>query len=231
MRNVVRTVCLRINTVCLQNWVSRHSYSQFMKCQRVRLMPSCYGFLFFFNRIYLLIHATCTTPSLLEPFHAINFFRVYPDRSYGGSRHHCFTRSREVESAAKKIGAAALFARSEAIKRNAPVLLCAGTSGSCAATPATSAWSAGWRICYDRNTDGDCDTGTDSDPNPIRAEDAQPANITFTGPASRLQFNADGTMTSTVAAAFTVSSPAAGQFRWNVRVAASGASAVRKEAI
>ena len=142
-----------------------------------------------------------------------------------------FMRSREVESAAKKIGAAALFARSEAIKRNAPVLLCAGTSGSCAATPATSAWAAGWRICYDRNANGDCDTGTDSDPNPIRSEAAQPANITFTGPASRLQFNADGTMTSTVAAAFAASSPAAGRFQWNVRLAASGASSVRKEAI
>ena len=142
-----------------------------------------------------------------------------------------FMRSREVESAANKIGAAALFARSEAIKRNAPVLVCAGTSGTCAANPATSAWAAGWRICYDRNADGVCDTGTDSDPNPIRSEAAQPANITFTGPTSRLQFNADGTMTSTVTVAFAASSQAAGQFQWNVRLAASGASSVRKEAI
>ena len=142
-----------------------------------------------------------------------------------------FMRSREVESAAKKIGAAALFARSEAIKRNAPVLLCAGVTGVCAATPATSAWAAGWRICYDRNVDGACDTGSASDPNPIRSEGAQASNITFTGPESRLQFNADGTMTSTVAAAFAASSLAAGRFQWNVRLAASGASSVRKEAI
>lgn len=142
-----------------------------------------------------------------------------------------FMRAREVESAAKKIGAAALFARSEAIKRNAPVLLCAGTTGACAATPASSDWAGGWRICYDRNADGACDTGTNSDPNPIRAEAAQPLNITFTGPASRLQFNADGTMTSTVAAAFAASSLAAGPFQWNVRLAASGASSIRKEAI
>ena len=142
-----------------------------------------------------------------------------------------FMRANEVESAAKKMGASTLFARSEAIKRNAPVLLCAGTTGTCAATPASSDWAGGWRICYDRNADGDCDTGTDSDPNPIRSEAAQPANITFIGPASRLQFNADGTMTSTVAAAFAASSPAAGRFQWNVRLAASGASSVRKEAI
>lgn len=142
-----------------------------------------------------------------------------------------FIRAREVESAAKKIGAAALFARSEAIKRNGPVLLCAGITGTCAATPASSDWAGGWRICYDRNADGACDTGTTSDPNPIRAEAAQPLNITFTGPASRLQFNADGTMTSPVAAAFAASSLAAGRFQWNVRLAASGASSVRKEAI
>ena len=140
-----------------------------------------------------------------------------------------FMRAREVESAAKKIGAAALLARSEAIKRNGPVLLCAGITGTCAATPATSDWAAGWTICYDRNADGACDTGTTSDPNPIRAEAAQPLNITFTGPASRLQFNADGTMTSTVAAAFAASSQAAGPFQWNVRLAASGASSIRKE--
>ena len=142
-----------------------------------------------------------------------------------------FIRAREVESAAKKIGAAALFARSEAIKRNGPVLLCAGITGTCAATPASSDWTGGWRICYDRNADGACDTGTTSDPNPIRVEAAQPLNITFSGPASRLQFNADGTMTSTVAAAFAASSQAAGPFQWNVRLAASGASSIRKEAI
>ncbi len=142
-----------------------------------------------------------------------------------------FLRAREVESTAKKIGAAALFARSEAIKRNGPVLLCAGTNGDCAATPGTNAWTAGWRICYDRDADGECDAGTNVDPNPIRVEAAQPASITFTGPASRLRFNADGTLTSTVAAAFVASSQTTRQIQWNVRLAASGASSVRKEAI
>lgn len=142
-----------------------------------------------------------------------------------------FMRARQLESAARKIGTAAQFARSEAIKRNAPILLCAGTGGVCRATPGAGDWTEGWLICYDRNADGTCDTGTPADPNPIRLEAAQSASITFTGPASRIQFNADGTMTAAVAANFAVSNPAAVNFQWNVRLAASGASSVRKEAI
>jgi|JI6StandDraft_1071083.scaffolds.fasta_scaffold292104_2 type IV fimbrial biogenesis protein FimT len=142
-----------------------------------------------------------------------------------------FMRARQLESVARKIGTAAQFARSEAIKRNSPILLCAGTAGVCRAAPDTGHWTAGWLICYDRDADGACDTGTASDPNPIRMEAAQSASITFTGPADRLQFNADGTMTAAVAVNFVVSNPAAGNFQWNVRLAASGASSVRKEAI
>jgi type IV fimbrial biogenesis protein FimT len=142
-----------------------------------------------------------------------------------------FLKARHAESAARKIGVGAIFARSEAIKRNAPVLMCAGLNGACEATPASATWAAGWRICYDRNQDGTCDAGTGSDPNPIRVEQALPASVTFRGPQSRLQFNADGTLTSTVDAAFISSSETVNKFKWNVRLAASGASSVRKEAI
>ena len=142
-----------------------------------------------------------------------------------------FVQARQTESAARQVGADALFARSEAIKRNAPVLLCAGLSGACAASPAPAAWAAGWRVCYDNDGNGDCDNGSASDPNPIRLVDALPASVTFSGPASRLRFNADGTLTSTVAAAFSASSGAAKQFEWSVRLAASGASSVRKQAM
>ena len=38
----------------------------------------------------------------------------------------------------------ALMAQSEAIKRNAPILLCAGTGGVCRAAPGAGDWTAGW---------------------------------------------------------------------------------------
>ncbi len=140
-----------------------------------------------------------------------------------------FVRARQVEGAAKSIGSAMSFARGEAIKRNSPVLLCAGTTGNCAATPKTTDWVDGWRVCYDRDGDGSCDSGSNADPNPMRVESAVPNNITFTGPASRLQFNADGTMNAVATASFTATSTATRAFQWIVRLAASGASSVRKE--
>jgi type IV fimbrial biogenesis protein FimT len=142
-----------------------------------------------------------------------------------------FVEARQAESAARQVSTDALFARSEAIKRNAPVLMCAGSTGTCDATPAGSLWAGGWRVCYDRDADGACDAGTTADPNPIRVQAAVPATVALSGPASRLQFNADGTLTASTAAAFAASSGAVNKFRWNVRLAASGASSVRKEAI
>ena len=142
-----------------------------------------------------------------------------------------FVEARRAESAARQVGTDALFARSEAIKRNAPVLMCAGLTGTCDATPATSLWASGWRVCYDRDADGGCDAGTAADPNPIRVQEAVPATVALSGPASRLQFNPDGTLTTSAAATFAASSGAVNKFRWNVRLAASGASSVRKEAI
>ena len=140
-----------------------------------------------------------------------------------------FVRARQVETAAKSISSSMLFARSEAIKRNNPVLLCAGVTGNCAATPKTTDWVDGWRVCFDRDGDGNCDAGSPADPNPMRVESAVPANITFTGPASRVQFNADGTINAVATASFTATSTATRTSQWIVRLAASGASSVRKE--
>lgn len=59
------------------------------------------------------------------------------------------------------------FARAEAIKRNARVLLCArsASGATCANDPD---WQNGWIVCYDANFDDQCDTGTGLDPNPIK---------------------------------------------------------------
>jgi type IV fimbrial biogenesis protein FimT len=140
-----------------------------------------------------------------------------------------FLQSRQTESAARNISNDALFARGEAIKRNGPILLCAGISGDCAATPSSTDWMNGWRVCYDKNADGACDEGTDSDPNPIRVRDAVNVNVTLEGPASRLQFNADGTMGASVAASFSAVTTKGSQYKWVVRLAPSGAATAMKE--
>jgi len=142
-----------------------------------------------------------------------------------------FVNARQAETIARKIHADALFARSEAIKRDAPVLLCAGTTGACAAAPASTDWSAGWRVCYDRDGDGACDAGTSTDPNPLRVSDAVSTQVAFSGPTSRLQFNADGTMTAGGGAAFSATSGGTKKFKWAVGLAVSGTSSVKKEAV
>jgi type IV fimbrial biogenesis protein FimT len=134
-----------------------------------------------------------------------------------------FFKARKTESAARSIGNDALFARGEAIKRNAPVLLCAGISGNCTATPLSADWQDGWRVCYDKNADGACDTGSESDPNPIVVRQAVDAAVNLSGPVSRLQFNADGTMSASAAISFSAATAQTSTFNWIVRVAASGA--------
>jgi type IV fimbrial biogenesis protein FimT len=136
--------------------------------------------------------------------------------------------ARRVEGVARKVSADTLFARSESIKRNAPVLMCAGLSGDCEATPAAADWASGWRICVDRDNNSACDAGTAADPNPIRTQDAQNATQ-LAGPETRMRFNADGTMTASTAVLFTSRSSKLQGTQWAVRLANSGASSIRKE--
>jgi type IV fimbrial biogenesis protein FimT len=142
-----------------------------------------------------------------------------------------FLQSRRTESAARNISNDALFARGEAIKRNAPVLVCAGVSGDCAATPSSADWMNGWRVCYDKDANGACDAGSDADPNPIRVRDAVNVNVTLAGPESRLQFNADGTMGASVAASFSAVTTQDSKYKWVVRLAPSGATTAVKEGV
>ena len=140
-----------------------------------------------------------------------------------------FLAARRVEDTARRIGEDLAFARNEAVKRNSPVLLCAGGSGACAAAPATTAWATGWRVCYDLNADGDCDATDANDPNPMRTISAVTSTVTVTGPTSRLSFNPNGTITSTSFTQFTVASTnAVVVSSWTVKIAASGAISVRK---
>ncbi len=139
--------------------------------------------------------------------------------------------SQSTESMARRAGDDALFARSEAIKRNMPVILCAGSGLSCATSPTATSWSSGWLVCYDQNVDGICDTGSSAAPNPLRAQVPSSQDVVMKGPAARLQFNADGTITGASAPAFEVSAAAVPKSRWSVRLASSGAISIRREVL
>ena len=142
-----------------------------------------------------------------------------------------FAAARRVEDVARRLAEDMHTARSEAVKRNTAVLLCADasiTSSTCKSTPAAADWAKGWRLCVDRNGDGSCDTGTTADPNPLRVGSAVAADVTFTGPTSRLRFNASGSVTAASFTDFSATHARATGARWTVRFAASGALSARK---
>lgn len=116
-----------------------------------------------------------------------------------------FTRNVRGGSAMNTLTSDIHLARSEAVKRNSRVLLCAratATSSSCSAAPVTSTWMNGWLVCYDGDSDGACDAGTAADPNPIKVEGALAAPVSLTGPAATLVMFPVGNVSS--AATFTV---------------------------
>lgn len=133
-----------------------------------------------------------------------------------------FIRSSKLRSVANQFQADLQLARREAIKRNAPVLVCpvGGTPGQCAST--FTNWAAGWYVCYDANpVDGACDGTSSTDPNPIVVRQAIDTGLTFTGPSAIVRFNANGTASAD--ASFSVSSAWSGSTRtYTGTVTASG---------
>ena len=117
------------------------------------------------------------------------------------------------------------FARSEAIKRNARVLLCArGTAATtCANRPE---WQNGWLVCYDANNDDQCDATVNTDPNPIRVANPLNTQLSLTGGNGVVRFNpigsSNGVYTLTLAGTWANSSTRTGT------VATSGTVRVRK---
>lgn len=142
-----------------------------------------------------------------------------------------FVTSRQVEDVARRLNDSIAQGRIEAVKRNASILLCADASvadGSCNAAPASTDWAKGWRLCYDIDADGVCDAGTANNPNPIRQQAAVGGSVKLTGPASRLRFNPNGSLSASSFTDFESRTGSAASPRWLVRFAASGAFSVRK---
>ena len=106
-------------------------------------------------------------------------------------------RDMRMSSASNQLFVDLNQARSEAIKRNTWVLVCANPGGTnptdCAA--ATN-WTNGWLICSGTNATGTavCDVSTTVNPNPIIVRGAVHSTLVFSGnPAIGVRFNANGT--------------------------------------
>lgn len=117
-----------------------------------------------------------------------------------------FVRETRLSSTMNQLTSALFLARSEAIKRNARVLVCARStpaSSVCSTSGAAADWMNGWLVCYDANADGACDATSTSDPNPIRAQAALSASMVLAGPTTAVVFfpvgsaNAASTFTMT----------------------------------
>lgn len=94
-------------------------------------------------------------------------------------------------------------ARSEAIKRNSRILVCAhAVNGT---TCSGTSWNNGWLVCYDGDQDGACDSGDSTNPNPMVTRQAINSRLdltaTLTGTSttvSTVRFNSNGTANAAV---------------------------------
>jgi type IV fimbrial biogenesis protein FimT len=83
------------------------------------------------------------------------------------------------------------YARSEAIKRNNRILVCARNAAGTDCANVTN-WSAGWLVCADTNSDGACDASTAAIPNPSRVQPPLNSALVLTASAAVVRFNANG---------------------------------------
>jgi len=131
-------------------------------------------------------------------------------------------RVNRARSAAQQLTSLLNDARTEATKRNLPVLVCPSSDGSaCISTVLASSWAGRTIVCYDADGNSSCDTSTSDAPNPIRVRAAVDTTVTLTGPAAVVRFNGMGATAST--ASFSVSTGNGAQQTNAVTVATTGA--------
>jgi len=70
-------------------------------------------------------------------------------------------KNNRMVSMANELVADINLARSEAIKRNRQVGLCAGTGGACLTGPASKQWEGGWTVFYDGDKSGNLSSTQD----------------------------------------------------------------------
>lgn len=131
-----------------------------------------------------------------------------------------FVRQVRLNSKMGELTSDIALARSEAVKRNSRVLLCARdapTGTACSVAAGAGAWMNGWLVCYDADANGACDASTAALPNPIKRHDPLVAPIALTGPTAAIIFYPVGS--SSGASTFTMT---AGTKTQTANVAPSG---------
>ncbi len=116
-----------------------------------------------------------------------------------------FVRNMRLASSISQLHSDLLLARSESIRRNSRVLVCARSSPSssaCAAAPDADTWMNGWLVCYDIDADAACDAASAADPNPVRVRGAISTPLSLNGPAALVTFFPIGN--ASAAATFTM---------------------------
>jgi type IV fimbrial biogenesis protein FimT len=123
------------------------------------------------------------------------------------------TNSMRQKSALNQIANDLNFARGEAIKRNARVLMCARSSANATATNDTTCatssqnWASGWLVCVDTTNDSvdNCDATTAANPNPMVVRTALNSNLTLSASngavVNAIRFNANSSQGTAGAAA------------------------------
>ena len=94
-------------------------------------------------------------------------------------------RDQRVKTATSDVYASIIYARSEAIKRNQNVALCASTNGTACA--GSTNWATGWIVFVDADADGAPATAADI----IKKQDAF-TNVTLTGVGTNMSYRRDG---------------------------------------
>ena len=94
-------------------------------------------------------------------------------------------RDQRIKTATTDVYAALIYARSEAIKRNLNVAVCASTNGTgCAGS---TNWATGWIVFVDSDADGAPASAADI----LRKQDAI-GGVTLTGVGTNLSYRRDG---------------------------------------
>jgi type IV fimbrial biogenesis protein FimT len=106
-------------------------------------------------------------------------------------------RDQRIKSTVSDVNSSIIYARSEAIKRNHNVAMCASANGT-ACSDATN-WATGWIVFLDSDSDGTPATAADI----LRKQDPV-TGVTVTGTATNLSYQRDGRLAAALAADFVV---------------------------
>ena len=131
------------------------------------------------------------------------------------------TLNSKLRSYAYALSNSATLARGEAIKRNAPVILCVSSSGtSCG----TGSWEQGWIVLFDRPED-------DGGPLVLHRQEPLPTDLKAVEESDTDEITFRATGVGATITAFTVCrlTPTPGNRKFTVSISATGRAEVRDE--